>query len=242
MTYLRPLLPLLLLTVAAGLAWQWRRRNGRAGLGLAALGTLLLFLASWSPVSRLASGTLEGRYQSLGDLPSGADVIVVLAGDVDPPRPERGFPLPRYNTYVRCRHAARLYHGRRLPVVASGGGSLFAAAMRQTLEAEGVPPSMIWTEQRSDSTYENALRTAEMLQAKGLHRVILVTEAYHMYRAERCFRKQGLTVIPAPCGFRSTRRGDDLRDLMPGSTAIAHNDDVLHEWIGLAWYRLRGRI
>jgi uncharacterized SAM-binding protein YcdF (DUF218 family) len=38
----------------------------------------------------------------------------------------------------------------------------------------GVPAGMIWTEDRSKSTYENALFSAEILRAKGITRIALV--------------------------------------------------------------------
>jgi uncharacterized SAM-binding protein YcdF (DUF218 family) len=66
------------------------------------------------------------------------------------------------------------------------------------LEQEGVPPSKIWTEEQSRSTYENALYSAKLLHGSGIHRIALVMEADSMLRAELCFRKQGLEVTPAP--------------------------------------------
>jgi hypothetical protein len=43
-------------------------------------------------------------------------------------------------------------------------------------------------------------------------------------------------VIPAPCGSRSNEVAAE--ELWPTWEAIAWNEDCLHEWIGLAWYKL----
>ena len=58
---------------------------------------------------------------------------------------------------------------------------------------------MIWTEERSRSTHENAVFGAEILRQHEIGRIALVIEARSMLRAESCFRKQGITVVAAPC-------------------------------------------
>jgi uncharacterized SAM-binding protein YcdF (DUF218 family) len=113
--------------------------------------------------------------------------------------------------------------------------------MANVLEEAGVPASMIWQEDNSSSTYENALFSARILRQKGIHRIALVTEAYHMFRARKCFEKQGLAVVPAACCFRSDV-GWSIETLLPSSQAIEWNGDVVHESAGLLWYYLRGWI
>jgi uncharacterized SAM-binding protein YcdF (DUF218 family) len=67
-----------------------------------------------------------------------------------------------------------------------------------------------------------------------------VVEAQSMPRAAACFRKQGITVVPAPCDFRQFRQIGS--ELMPGWKAVQRNEGTLHEILALAWYRLRGWI
>jgi uncharacterized SAM-binding protein YcdF (DUF218 family) len=119
---------------------------------------------------------------------------------------------------------------------------VMADNMRQTLENVGVPGGMIWTEGASRSTYESALFTARLLRAKNIHRIVLVTEAYHMPRSAQCFRKQGLEVIAAGCAARYLQIDGRWTQFFPSPRMISYNEDSLHEWIGLAWYRLSGRI
>jgi uncharacterized SAM-binding protein YcdF (DUF218 family) len=111
--------------------------------------------------------------------------------------------------------------------------------MREALQREGVPESVVWLEKESHSTHENAAYAAAILRRKGIHKVVLVTDAYHMLRAEKCFLKEGLDVVPAACGFR-TSGGFHFNDLLPGWEPISWNEDVLHESLGLIWYRIRG--
>jgi uncharacterized SAM-binding protein YcdF (DUF218 family) len=108
--------------------------------------------------------------------------------------------------------------------------------MKRLVECEGVPSAMISTEERARSTYENAAFSAKILQARGIRRIVLVTNAYHMLRAERCFRKQGIEVIPAPCEFL------EIDTLLPGWDALRINERTLHELVALIWYCIKGRI
>jgi len=231
---------LFLIVIAAGLMW---RRLRLAGIGLA-----LLFLWSWPLFTWLWSGSLEWFYPAGALPPNDAEAIVVLSSSAVPPGPTVPEPYVGWDTYPRCKYAAWLYlHWRRVPVIASGGRIgkepfLIARLMRTTLEAEGVPAEAILTEERSTSTYENGLFTAELLRSRNIRKIALVTEAHHMLRSDKVFRKLGIGVAPAPCAFYTAGFELDLRALFPSGQAITVNDNVLHEWVGLLWYKLRGRI
>jgi uncharacterized SAM-binding protein YcdF (DUF218 family) len=223
-----------------------RRRSRRNVLvGLAAL--VGLFLWSWPPSTALLAYSLE-RWYPIAFIPAGhAEAIVVLGANAYPPDASQPEPLPGYSTFLRCQHAAWLYRNwKALPVVASGGlvssRVVIADVMRQTLLEAGVPDSMIWTERASRSTYENALFTAQLLQSKQIHRIALVTEGYHMLRSVQCFRKQGIDVLPAGCNYRYLQFTGRWAEFFPSPRMIGFNEDSLHEWAGLAWYRLSGKI
>ncbi len=61
-----------------------------------------------------------------------------------------------------------------------------------------------------------------------------------MARAEGCFRKQGMAVIPAPCRFHLLLF--EPSTFIPDGRTMLENELVLHEYLGLAWYKMRGRI
>ena len=56
-------------------------------------------------------------------------------------------------------------------------------------------------EDQSNTTQENALRSAEILKKDAIQSVYLVTHFWHMPRAKAVFEKQGLKVVDAPMGF-----------------------------------------
>ncbi|HXJ43272.1 MAG TPA: YdcF family protein [Bryobacteraceae bacterium] len=239
MTYVQPLVLIFLTTILVGLV-QLRRGNGSR---LMMIGFLGLALASWPPVDWLLSRPFEAWYP-VQSLPSShADAIVVLSSAVSPPTHERPYALPDKETFQRCEFAAWLHkHWQPIPVLACGGpgakgGQAFSATMRQMLERAGVPDAMIWTEERSRSTHENAIFGSELLRKHGVGRIALVVEARSMPRAAACFRKEGIVVIPAPCAFREFESAQE--ELIPSWKAVKENENTLHESLGLVWYWLR---
>jgi uncharacterized SAM-binding protein YcdF (DUF218 family) len=49
----------------------------------------------------------------------------------------------------------------------------------------------------------------------------------------------GLAVLPYPCDYHAERRLH-WRMWLPSNDAYGAFEEVLHEWVGLIWYRLRG--
>ena len=127
-----------------------------------------------------------------------------------------------------------------LPVLACEGTQkkTFPSVMRELLMGGGVPDDLIWIENRSHNTHENAVNAVRMLKARSVGQIVLVTDAQSMPRAAACFRKQGLIVLPAACDFGHMEFLWD--DFIPNWKAIRRNERTLHEVIGLLWYSLRG--
>jgi uncharacterized SAM-binding protein YcdF (DUF218 family) len=242
MTYTQPLILLFAMIALAGLA---RLRHCR-GLSIPTLGVLGLVLVSWPPAAWLFSRPLEAPYPVRPPQPGRAQAIVVLSSSVESPVDERPYSLPDEDTFRRCEFAAWLFRREpALPVLACGGPNSkgaqpYSATMSELLQRAGVPKGMIWTEELSHSTHENAVYGAELLRKHGIRCIALVVEAQSMLRAEKAFRKQGIDVVPAPCSFR--RFGPLSQELIPNWRAIRRNETTLHEGVGLVLYWSRGWI
>lgn len=250
MTYVQPGLLVVLAALAFGLLARGSHPRRRTGAPALWIGFLALAVWSSPPAARLAAWTLERGYAPL-DAPSGeAGAIVVFGGGADPPYPGQPQPVASESTYRRALHAAWLYRNwRPVPVIVSGGPASEAApeitiadVACSILSGAGVPAEQITPERRARSTAENALYVGEILRARGIRRAVLVTDGFHMKRAEALLRKQGVEVLAAPCSLRSRRPFLHWRDYLPGAGAIRDNEDCLHEWVALVWYRLRGRL
>jgi uncharacterized SAM-binding protein YcdF (DUF218 family) len=248
-TYIDPIVPGLLFLFLLSL-WRGWRRLGRVRWLLAA-GCLAFFLCTWTPVYHLCLLSLESGYSADSPYPPERDfdAIVVLAAGAVPPLPWDPDGVIGPGTFVRCQHAAWLYKNvKAVPIITSGGalgGGIrpvtYAAMMRSLLIEQGVPADQIWTEPESRNTYENTLYSARILREHGIQKVALVTEAYHMPRSVRCLRKQGITVVAAPTGFMAPT-SYQWTDFIPKARAMGVMDIVVHEWVGLGWYWLSGKM
>ena len=200
-------------------------------------------------VSHLACGSLEWHYRPTYERPDDAEAIVVLAGSLRPPDDVQTEAELGDSTIGRCLHAARLYHrGRRCPIVVSGWkphpgipGPSLAELMREFLIRNGVAEGDVLMENRSQTTYENAVETGNLLRDRGIGKVVLVTDAMHLPRALGCFRAQDVDVVPSGCRFQATRFKWSVFTFLPRTGAAEKFQQAAHEWLGLAWYRLHGR-
>src|SRR5262249_16943537 len=154
----------------------------------------------WPPAEWLLSRPLESASPREFQPVSGLRAIIVLGSGISSPEYERHYAVPDRETVERCAMAAWVY-GKigPLPVPACEGAQKkpFPSVMRELLRAGGVPDDLIWIEDRSRNTHENAVNAARMLQQRSIAQIVLVTDAQSMPRAAACFRKQGLGVTPA---------------------------------------------
>lgn len=118
------------------------------------------------------------------------DAIVVLGAPLLP-----GGRLSRILEERVVAAAALWRAGAGRYVVASGGVTQGAQrseadALAEGLRTAGVPDVIV--EDRSQTTAENARRTAELLAPRSVRSVWLVTQPFHGRRAARLFRRAGL--------------------------------------------------
>lgn len=240
----------ILLIVLAIFLWRWRR--GQTAVLIVA--AVLLLLASNQYVANALARPLEWQYLPPDPLPQ-ADAIVVLGGMVrwaDYPQ-----PVPNLSeSGDRLLYAAWLYQqgvadnlllaGGRAP----GATTTEAEEMRHALLIMGIPESALWYEDESVNTYENALFSKPILDAKGVNTIVLVTSATHMPRSMGIFAKMGYEVIPAPTDYytvapewdEETRLtpSEALLYLLPSADALEITSRTLKEYIGILVYGWRG--
>lgn len=150
----------------------------------------------------------------------------------------------------RVLHTLLLYrHGKIGKIIISGGSgailkkkSTEAAELRNVLLLSGVPDSVILLEDSSRNTRENALFTKKLLDLHPeIKKTILITSAFHLRRAEGCFRKAGLQPAVFATDFYSSDRKftpDNL--IMPQENALANWSRLLHEMVGFLMYKILG--
>jgi uncharacterized SAM-binding protein YcdF (DUF218 family) len=150
----------------------------------------------------------------------------------------------------RIFQALDLYHSGKIGKIILSGGSgsmvfrdvLEADLVRQFLLDLGYPPKDIVAENRSRNTYDNARYTADMLEKEHPgKKVLLITSALHMRRAEACFKKQGIAVLPFVTEkIAGPRRYDFAHLFIPDVDNLKNLEDLIHEVAGYLAYRVMG--
>lgn len=133
------------------------------------------------------------------------DAIIVAGCRVDPD----GQPSPALEWRVRL--AVDLWRAGHAPkVVFTGGLGTFppteAQAAASFAQSLGLPADAITLEDRSTSTEENARNAAGTVAAR---RVLVVTDAYHVFRARRVFDRHfdEVDAVGSTYGYWSRVRG-----------------------------------
>lgn len=231
---------LLVLAFACSLL-RWRRISFYTTV----LAVTWLYLCSTVLFANFLMGSLERSYVPRAmSVIAEADAIVLLGGAM------RGDThmgtLPDLNQHAdRLVHAAALYKAGKAPIIllTGGGGEDVrseAEQMKDILMVMGVPARSMLLEDKSRTTYDNAVFSAQMLRDKGLRRILLVSSGYHMPRAEALFSAQGLEVVPAPTDFQRPVAPQLLSKWVPDVASLSRSTYALHEIVGYWVYRLRG--
>ena len=148
---------------------------------------------------------------------------------------------------------ALLYKNQHISkiIIAAGNGYVAkhdfqeAVFAKEQLVRLGIPAEAIFTDPYSRNTYENALNTKKIfdsLQISGPS--LLISSAMHLPRAEKLFRKQGLSVKPYPCDFITQNISNNFWDdyLLPSSKTLSDWDSFIKELTGTLIHKLQGRI
>jgi len=167
--------------------------------------------------------------------------IIVLGSGRETQALEYGGDTPTAMGLQRLRYGAFLQRATGLPILVSGGRFKEdelpeATFMAQVLEGE-FNASVFWQESASHATHENALFSWIMAKQNKIEHILLVTHAWHMKRAVYSFEQAGFRVRAAPTAFISSHEPFILLDFIPQASALRNSSFLLHEMLGLCWYR-----
>ena len=231
-----------------------RRRWGIFGITLTWSSLLTMYLLGLGPVSKAIIEPLEGKYAILdpdkltadGDPPK---YIVVLGGGY---QRATGYPITSRlsrGTFVRVAEAVRVH--QLLPeskLVFTGGDqvagedkrSTVADGMAEFARMMGVSNANILLERDARDTSEHPVKILPLI---GEERdVIVVTSAMHMPRSMALFKKQGFSPVAAPAGVTPSGSKLTFGDFIPGAGSYLRVDAAVHEYLGLLWAKMRGKI
>ena len=215
-----------------GLVWQ------RVGIAITLFASVCLFLLSTPAFSSYLTRYLETETPTDENLHS-AQAIVVLGADIRTgDGPDRLGLLTLDNVVM----AADAYHQLRLPVAVSGGQlfhwDMSVAALMKTALVQRFAVPVAWTEDKSRTTYENAVYTAQLLRQADIKTVVVVAQAIDLPRAVRSFERAGLRALAWPIPVDALQ-ANSASDFLPSVAALNKSFYALHELIGGLYYRFQ---
>jgi uncharacterized SAM-binding protein YcdF (DUF218 family) len=198
--------------------------------GVLWLAFLLVLVIAFTPLTRYMLKPLEVKE----DIRK-ADVIVVLSGGIDKGR------FLSQASWQRMVRGVQLYlEGKAKKILFSGGipkkiGVAEAAVMAQEAKRLHIPAEDILVEKRSQTTHEKAVEVKKITEALRWKNLILVTSYCKMKRSLMAFEYVGFKVYPAAADPYEKYLDDPL-----GRLSLFK--ELIHEYVGIIYYKSRGWI
>jgi uncharacterized SAM-binding protein YcdF (DUF218 family) len=246
-----PPVPLLFLVIVGARMIPWRRGLGWFFVLLALVSLWLSGCAAvgeWlmrellQPPAALGAPQRAALRQEVAR--TNAVAIVALGGGGESLAPEYGLPNLSAPSLERLRYALWLSRETGAPAGFSGGmghgqaEGLAEASVAARIAVREFGRPLRWAEGESRDTRENAAYTVTALKTERVRRIVLVTHAWHMPRAQRAFedaaRSAGadIAIVAAPIAWAPRIESPALRWL-PSTEGHALVRQTLRETIGL---------
>jgi len=174
-----------------------------------------------------------------------ADAIVVLSGML-------GINEVGDSTYVEWGDPDRFFGGLALfkadkaqKLIFTGGKLPWnntrkteGEVLKEYAISNGIPSDKILVTKDVENTAEEAVAVKELIGYNK--KIILVTSAYHMYRAKKLFEKQGFNVVPCKVDFKVSRNNElVVMDFLPNTGSLEQTETGTREIIGRIFYLVK---
>lgn len=183
-----------------------------------------VFLIAYAPFSNMLLEPLESQYPKIDLEKQQAKYILLLGGYFN----DRGY------------EAIRLHHKiNDSKIITSGYPGSYKTISEAEVNANklielGIKKENILMQSEPRDTQEEARHIKKIV---GNENFILVTSAYHMPRAMRAFKQEGLDPIPAPANFFVKSKASLIS--LPSGGNIRKTEIAQHEYLGMLWYKVK---
>ena len=206
----------------------------------------LLYILSTPIFSNNFFKLVEGReYRKPLSAIDSADAIVVLSGILE-------INEVGDSTYVEWGDPDRFFGGIALfkagkaqRLIFTGGKMPWDKAKKTEGEvlkeysiSNRIPSEKIFVTKDVENTADEAVAVKELISPSK--RIILVTSAYHMYRAQRLFEKQGFEVIPYKVDYKAAGNSTvTIMDFLPSTGNLELTETGIRELMGRLFYLIK---
>jgi uncharacterized SAM-binding protein YcdF (DUF218 family) len=194
---------------------------------------------------KLVEGSGHNDYRKPISAIDSADAIVVLSGmlrineEGDSTYIEWGDPDRFFGgiTLFKAGKAQKLvYTGGKMPW--DKAKKTEGEVLKEYAISNGIASENIFVTKDVENTAEEAVAVKELIRPSK--RIILVTSAYHMYRAKRLFEKQGFEVIPFKVDYKTAGKSAiTVMDFLPSAGNLGMTETGIREIIGRVFYLVK---
>ena len=209
------------------------------------LGSTTLILFSLPIISQNLNFYLQKDYspKDISNI-NEADAIVVLSGMVSVVKNGEKFKYEFGGSVDRIISGIDLFKKRKAPILILTRGKLpwqygvpEGEFLREFAIKFGIPKESILLTDNVKNTDEEAKSVKKKLNNEDA-KVILVTSAFHMPRAQKVFEAANVNVIPFPVDFQSLKKITFI-DFIPSASGLSGTSNFIREMSGRLYYSLK---
>ena len=209
------------------------------------IGVIVLILSSLPIISNKFIAYLEKDYQpiEIAEIEN-VDAIVVLSGMIRVIGDEENLKYEFNDSVDRFFAGLDLFNNNKSPILILTRGkmpwSLGIAEgeyLKELAIKYGVSEENIFLTDEVQNTDQEAKAIKEILTEDA--KIILVTSAFHMPRAEKVFKAANINIIPFPVDFQNSKSKTTMMDFIPSSGSLSQTSHFVREMIGRLYYTLK---
>ncbi len=206
------------------------------------IGTLTLIFFSLPIISFKLNKYLEKDYsiEEVSNIKE-ADAIIVLSGMVSTIKIGDKLKYEFGAAVVRILSGMDLFRNNKAPLLILTRGHLpwqygipEGEYLKKFATKYGIPKENILLTGNVQNTEEEAKSVKNILKIDS-PKIILVTSAFHMHRANKIFKAENFDVIPFAVDFLNSKKITFI-DFIPSASALSGTSNFLREMIGRLYY------
>ena len=210
------------------------------------IGVIILILSSLPIVSNKFIAYLEKDYQpiEISEIEN-VDGIVVLSGMIRVIGDKENLKYEFADSVDRFFAGLDLFNNNKAPILILTRGKVPWSVgiaegeyLKELAIKYGVSKENIILTDEVENTDQEAKAVKKILENDN-KRIILVTSAFHMPRAERVFKAANINLIPFPVDFQNSKSKTTMMDFIPSAVSLFDTSHFVREMIGRLYYNLK---
>ena len=209
------------------------------------IGVIILILSSLPIISNKFIAYLEKDYQpiEIAEIEN-VDAIVVLSGMIRVIGDEENLKYEFTDSVDRFFAGLDLFNNNKSPILILTRGKMpwsigiaEGEYLKELAIKYGVSEENIILTDEVQNTDQEAKAIKEILTEDA--KIILVTSAFHMPRAEKVFKAANINLIPYPVDFQNSKSKTTMMDFIPSAGSLFDTSHFVREMIGRLYYNLK---